>query len=144
MPRNSRTSELSTPLTLPCCVTTTGSATAIGAPQAHANTNPSRVDRTTRYGSSLAGLIMGKSPSMVTMGCQLHSPRYLTSLNSSAEQRDDFATLQLTELHRPALFAPPAGPISIIVSWGKRVVLFLAAIHLLWRATLARFDTQAS
>jgi hypothetical protein len=45
---------------------------------------------------------MGKSPSMVTMGCQLHSQRYLTSLNSSAEQRDDFATLQLTELHRPA------------------------------------------
>jgi hypothetical protein len=48
------------PLTRPCWVMTTGSATAIGGPQAHASTSPSRVDRASPYGNFLAGLIMSK------------------------------------------------------------------------------------
>src|SRR5215813_11584400 len=124
MPRNARTSDLSTPLTRPCCVMTTASATAIGAPQAHASTSPSRVDRASRYGIFLA-IIAVTATNTSAVVARADRPKVRYSITASLQCAVSWTDVLRpdTQLHRSGTLRPAARELrDRVLREGRRVL----------------------
>src|SRR5215471_8669265 len=123
MPRNARTSDRSTPLTRPCCVMTTASATATGGPQAHASTSPTRADRARRYGSFLPIIAVAATNTSAVVA-RADRPRVRYSITSSLQCAVSWTDVLRpdTQLDRSGTLRPAARELrDIVLREGKRV-----------------------